>query len=91
MLTTNLHATSPDARDPGDETPTLTPRRDMLPIPAPAGYGDFACGHCGIVLLRGEIDVPTDDGRVVAPDHREEQAHLVRCPACGWDNEMPPD
>ncbi len=89
MLITNLHAIDPGAQDPGDEIPTVIPGHDDLPIPTPDGYGDFACGHCGLVLLRGEIDVPTDDGRAVAPDHRDTAPSLLRCPGCGWDNQTP--
>lgn len=89
MLITNLHATPPGARDAGDERPLATPGREELPIQTPDGYGDFACGHCETILLRGEIDVPNDEGRVVAPDHLQEGGQLVRCPECGWDNAMP--
>ncbi|HEY8598520.1 MAG TPA: hypothetical protein VIL85_08825 [Thermomicrobiales bacterium] len=91
MLITNLHAIDPDGRDPGDEIPTITPEHGDLPRPFPDGYGDFACGHCGLVLLRGEIDVPTDEGRAVAPDHHETESTLIRCPGCGWDNQTPGD
>lgn len=88
MLTTNLHAIDPDTREQGDDRAAVALQHEMLPVPAPDGYGDFACGHCGLVLLRGEIDVPTDEGRAVAPDHREDQPPLFRCPGCGWDNAM---
>ncbi len=86
MLTTILRAYAPATRDTADERVTIVPRPDNVPLALTDGHGDFACGHCGLALLHGELTERLDADRVVEEDARE---LLVRCPGCGWDNEVP--
>ena len=86
MLTTILRAIAPGTRAEGDECVTIVPRPVNVPLALADNHGDFRCGHCGLALLRGELAARLEEDRVFGAAARE---LLVRCPSCGWDNEVP--
>ncbi|HEY8598540.1 MAG TPA: hypothetical protein VIL85_08925 [Thermomicrobiales bacterium] len=86
MHATPLHAIDPSTRDEADERVAIVPRPDNVPIALTDNHGDFACGHCGLALLRGALPGRLDEDRVVGKDA---VGLLVRCPGCGWDNAVP--
>ncbi|HEY8598521.1 MAG TPA: hypothetical protein VIL85_08830 [Thermomicrobiales bacterium] len=86
MLTTSLRAIAPGTHDAADRRAVIVPRPDNVPIALADNHGDFACGHCGLTLLRGALAGRRDEDRAVGAGAR---GLLVRCPGCGWDNAVP--
>ncbi len=85
MATSRLRAIPPG--DYGGEH-TVAPPAEGLPLPLADWDSDFTCGRCGILLLRGTGSMAGED-LAAAPPSSGRPVPLLRCPACGWDNELP--